>query len=142
MREGGVVGDLLAEIGSLDASLAEAGAGFESIRANLADAQAATGEATRWLMANGAGDPTDAMAGATPYLRMLGQLVGGWLLARLALGAHRRLADGGDDEFLASKIVVARFYAEQLLPLARAQMGAVTAGASDLFALPADRFSA
>jgi len=92
-------------------------------------------------MANGAGDPTDAMAGATPYLRMLGQLVGGWLLARLALGAHR-LVDGGDDEFLASKIVVARFYAEQLLPLARAQMGAVTAGASDLFALPADRFSA
>ena len=142
MREGGVVGDLLAEIGFLDASLAEAGPGFESIRVNLADAQAATGEATRWLMANGAGDPTDAMAGATPYLRMLGQLVGGWLLARLALAAHRRLADGGDDEFLASKIVVARFYAEQLLPLARAQMGAVTAGASDLFALPADRFSA
>ena len=69
-------------------------------------------------------------------------MVGGWLLARRALGANRRLADGGDDEFLASKIVVARFYAEQLLPLARAQMGAVTAGASDLFALPADRFSA
>ena len=82
------------------------------------------------------------MAGATPYLRMFGQMVGGWLLARLALGAQRRLETGEDDVFLASKIVVARFYAEQLLPLARAQMGAVTAGASALFALPADRFSA
>ena len=142
MREGGVVGDLLAEIGSLDYALVEAGPGFESIRTNLSDALTITEEATKWLMANVTGDPTDAMAGATPYLRMLGQLVGGWLLARLALGAHNRLADGGDDEFLSSKIVVARFYAEQLLPLVGAQTGAVTAGASDLFALPADRFSA
>jgi hypothetical protein len=43
---------------------------------------------------------------------------------------------------LEGKIVAARFYAEQLLPIARAQLGAVTAGADDLFALAADGFSA
>tara|TARA_B100001123_G_scaffold385259_1_gene458702 strand:+ start:60 stop:191 length:132 start_codon:yes stop_codon:yes gene_type:complete len=43
---------------------------------------------------------------------------------------------------LATKVVVARFYAEQLLPVVRAQLGAVTAGAEDLYAVPADGFSA
>ncbi|GIT76897.1 MAG: hypothetical protein Ct9H300mP31_14280 [Acidimicrobiaceae bacterium] len=67
----------------------------------------------------------------------------GWLLARLALGARRRLDAGeGDADHLATKVVVARFYAEQLLPVVRAQLGAVTAGAGDLYAVPADGFSA
>jgi hypothetical protein len=95
------------------------------------------------LVANGLNDPNDAMAGATPYLRMFGQLVGGWLLARLALGAQRRIDAGeGDATHLGTKVVAARFYAEQLLPIARAQMGAVMAGKADLFEIPADAFSA
>ena len=143
MREGGVMADLLAEIGRFDAVLVDAGQGFASIRAGLADALAAMEEATSWLVSNGLADPNDAMAGSTPYLRMFGQLVGGWLLARLALGAQRRLdASEGDAEFLATKVVVARFYAEQLLPVVRAQLGAVTAGKRDLFEVPAGSFSA
>lgn len=135
--------DLLAEIGRFDAVLADAGEGFASIRSGLADALAAMEEATSWLVANGLADPNDAMAGSTPYLRMFGQLVGGWLLARLALGAQRRLDAGeGDAEFLATKVVAARFYAEQLLPVVRAQLGAVTAGKRDLFEVPAGSFSA
>jgi hypothetical protein len=39
-------------------------------------------------------------------------------------------------------VVAARFYAEQLLPIARAQLGAVMAGKADLFEIPADAFSA
>ena len=143
MREGGVMGDLLAEIAGTVGDLAAAGDGFASMRSGLADALAATEEATTWLMQNGPANPNDAMAGATPYLRMLGQLVGGWLMARLALGAHRRIqAADGDADHLGSKIVAARFYAEQLLPVATAQLGAVTAGAGDLYAVPDDAFSA
>jgi len=143
MREGAVMADLLAEVGRIDAELAAAGDGFAPIRSGLADALAAMEEATSWLVANGLADPNDAMAGSTPYLRMFGQLVGGWLLARLALGAQRRLDAGdGDSDFLATKVVAARFYAEQLLPVVRAQLGAVTAGKRDLFEVPAGSFSA
>ena len=143
MREGAVIGDLLVDIAATVSDLASAGEDFDSIRVGLADALAATEEATTWLMVHGLADPNDAMAGASPYLRMCGQLVGGWLVARLALGAHRRMRAGeGDADFLESKIVVARFYAEQLLPVTRAQLGAVTAGAGDLYAVADDAFSA
>ena len=143
MNGGAVMVDLLAEIAAIDNDLASAGDAFTSIRDGLADARAAMDEATGWLMANGLADPNDAMAGATPYLRMFGQLVGGWLLARLALGAQRRIDTGeGDATHLATKVVAARFYAEQLLPTVRAQLGAVTAGKRDLFEVPADAFSA
>ena len=143
MNGGAVMVDLLAEIAAIDNDLASAGDAFASIRDGLADARAAMDEATGWLMANGLADPNDAMAGATPYLRMFGQLVGGWLLARLALGAQRRIDAGeGDATHLATKVVAARVYAEQLLPTVRAQLGAVTAGKRDLFEVPADAFSA
>ena len=143
MREGGVMGDLLVEMAAIDSDLAAAGEDFVTIRSGLADARSAMEEATSWLMAHGLADPNDALAGATPYLKMFGQLAGGWLLARLALGARRRLDAGeGDADHLATKVVVARFYAEQLLPVVRAQLGAVTAGAGDLYAVPADGFSA
>ena len=84
------------------------------------------------------------MAGATPYLRMLGQLVGGWLLARQAVFAQEQvMADNAkfDTEYLNNKIVTARFYAEQLLPIVGAQLNAVTAGSSDLYAMQAEAFS-
>ena len=143
MSEGAVIADLLADIAGTVSDLASAGGDFESISAGLADALAATEEATTWLMEHGLADPNEAMAGASPYLRMFGQLVGGWLIARLALGAHRRILAGeGDADFLGSKIVAARFYAEQLLPVSRAQLGAVTAGAGDLYAVADDAFSA
>ena len=143
MREGGVMADLLAEVGELDSELLAAGEGFATIRTGLADALAAMEEATAWLVANGLADPNDAMAGSTPYLRMFGQLVGGWLLARLALGAQRRLEAGeGESDFLVTKVIAARFYAEQLLPVVRSQLGAVTAGKRDLFEVPSGSFSA
>ncbi|MBS1265966.1 MAG: 3-methylmercaptopropionyl-CoA dehydrogenase [Acidimicrobiaceae bacterium] len=143
LRAGGVMGDLLDEIAALDGVLETAGDDFTSIRSNLADGLAALREATAWIIANGVDDPNEALAAATPYLKMFGQVVGGWLLARLALGARRRLDEGvGDTAHLEGKIVSARFYAEQLLPIARAQLGAITAGAGDLFAIPADGFSA
>tara|TARA_B100000953_G_scaffold167973_1_gene138361 strand:- start:968 stop:2398 length:1431 start_codon:yes stop_codon:yes gene_type:complete len=143
LRAGGVMGDLLDEIATLDGTLEAAGDDFDSIRSNLADGLAAFREATAWIISNGVNDPNEALAAATPYLKMFGQVVGGWLLARLALGARRRLDEGvGDTGHLEGKIVVARFYAEQLLPIARAQLGAVTAGAGDLYAISADDFSA
>ena len=104
----------------------------------LEDALAALESATTWLADGGAaGGADDNAAGATPYLRMFGLTVGGWLLAKQASAAARRLAAGeGDPAFLNAKIVTARFFAEQFLPQAAALLGPVTRGAETLFAIP------
>ncbi len=140
MGEGKVMRDLLDEIGGFVEGLAEMGPEYETIKVNLADSLQAVEEATIWLNEKGKEDPLQAISGATPFLRMLGQLVGGWFLARLAIGAINN-EEIGDEEFRKSKLTVANFYAEQLLPLTRAQLGAVTAGSSDLFAVPEELFS-
>ncbi|WBX84887.1 acyl-CoA dehydrogenase [Sphingosinicella microcystinivorans] len=104
----------------------------------LEDALAALESATTWLADGGAaGGADDNAAGATPYLRMFGLTVGGWLLAKQASAAARRRAAGeGDPAFLNAKIVTARFFAEQFLPQAAALLGPVTRGAETLFAIP------
>ena len=100
----------------------------------LDDALAAAKAATIWL--TGANDPDDIAAGATPYLRMLGLTLGGWLLIKQALAAQHLLSAGlGDTAFCNAKIATARFFAEQILPQAGALSGPVTRGASSLYGL-------
>ncbi len=108
----------------------------------LEDALAALESATTWLAEGGAaGGADDNAAGATPYLRMFGLTVGGWLLAKQAAAAVQRLAAGeGDPAFLRAKIVTARFFVEQFLPQATALLGPVTRGAETLFAIPEEAF--
>jgi hypothetical protein len=127
MRDGGVVTDLLAQIEVLDRELAAAGPELAGIRPTPASGVSAVRDATDWIMSHGAAEPNDALAGATPYLRLFGLVVGGWLLARSALAASRLLpgADGSDAAFLYDKIGTARFYAEQLLPEAVGLLPAV-----------------
>jgi len=136
MRHGAVMGDLLGQIRALDAALAGAGPELDASRQALAGACDTVEQATRWLLSALASDPNDALAGATPYLRMCGFLCGGWLLSRAALAASRRLTDAvaaGEEAFLAGKITTARFFAEQLLPQVRGLLPAVTAGAGRLY---------
>ena len=140
IRAGGAVADLLEDMAALDAELQVPE--LASIGAALRDGVAALREATDWLLAHGIAQPVDALAGATPYLRLFGIVTGGWVLARSAVAATAALAAGtGDDGFLRDKVVTARFYAEQLLPAARGLLPAVTAGAADLFAIPEARLA-
>ncbi len=135
IRSGASVREFIDTMRSVGAELELAGAGYESIRTNL-DAQLdGLAEATEWLLARGTSDPNATLAGSTPYLRMFGLCVGGWLLARSATAA----AATGDADLAHDKLVTARFYAEQLLPQAGGLHSATTAGAGDLFALPTHR---
>ncbi len=93
-------------------------------------------DATDWLL-DRRDQPEDLQAAASPYLRLFGLTVGGWLLARSAVAAQR-LIDRGDGEALhEAKLVTARFYAEHLLPAARGLAVTATRGADDLLALSA-----
>ena len=146
MRGGGVVADLLAQMVALDGELAAAGPELAGVRSALANGVSALREATDWIMSRGLAEPNDALAGATPYLRLCGLVIGGWLLARSALAASRLLRDGGSDAgggsdaiFLREKIGTARFYAEQLLPQTAGLLPAVTAGAGPLFQVDLSR---
>ena len=141
MRGGGVVADLLAQMEALDPELATAGPELAGARSALAAGVSALREATDWIMSRGLAEPSDALAGATPYLRLSGLVIGGWLLARSALAASRLLrnASGPDAVFLQDKIATARFYTEQLLPQAAGLLPAVTAGAGPLFEVDLSR---
>ena len=135
MRAGGVMADFLAGIEATAGELSGADSALNSIGKHLADAHATLKATTDWLLANGLADPNNALAGATPYLRMCGIVTGGWLLARSAQAAQLLLDAGeGDAAFLTQKLVTAKFYAEQLLPQAAGLASAVTAGPADLHA--------
>ena len=137
----GIMG-FLGTMKAIDPDLAAAGDRFGSMRSLLADGVAALEQATGWLAMNGMQDPNQAAAGATPYLRMLGTVAGGYFLAKSALAASQLLEKGSSDkEFLEAKIVTARFYAEQLLPLGTALLGPITAGKETLFAIDPDQMS-
>ena len=135
MRGGAVVADLLAQMEGLGPELAAAGPELAGIWPMLADGVSVLREATSWILSRGQAEPNDALAGAMPYLRLSGLVIGGWLLARSALAASRLLPDasGSDALFLQDKIGTARFYAGQLLPQAAGLLPAVTAGAGPLF---------
>lgn len=139
MRDGAVVQELIGEMGTTVGNLQQAGMGemAERLEAAAADLQAAS----RWLLEKGGASTDDGLAGATPYLRMFGTTVGGWLLAKSALAAHRLSAQGSNDfgqPFLDAKIATATFYAGQILPQVHGLLPSVMAGADPLFAVEAD----
>ncbi|HEY5105574.1 MAG TPA: acyl-CoA dehydrogenase [Caulobacteraceae bacterium] len=126
-----LVGDVFVTAAALkssdDAWLHTIGARLE---AGLAAVQAATG----WLIERRGHAQPDALAGATPYLKLLGDVVGGWMLGKQALAASRMIAAGdGPQDYWRTKIGLARVFAEQVLAQAPGLTPAVTQGAVDLF---------
>jgi 3-(methylthio)propanoyl-CoA dehydrogenase len=131
VRDGASVLEFLDQMRDIDAQLASAGDDFESIRSEFAKQLDELQSATEWMLRAARNDPNAILAGSSPYLRMWGLVVGGWLLARSALVAPA----ASDSDVAATQLVLARFYAEQLLPQVAGLAGAATAGATDLFAL-------
>lgn len=125
---GGVMQRLLAEVGAtaaaLDGDLEPIGRRLSEALADLAAAGTFLGE----RLATGAYN--DALAGATPYLRLAGTVLGGWMLARQALAAR-----GLDDDLHLAKVNTARFYAEHLLPQTGGLAVTATAGAGTIMAV-------
>jgi alkylation response protein AidB-like acyl-CoA dehydrogenase len=99
-------------------------------REELAVAIQGLGETSTWLGERLIeGDLRSALAGATPYLRQFGIVLGGWLMARAAVAAIGS-PKGFEPGFLTEKVSTARFYGEQLLPAANGLVPSVKAGAS------------
>ncbi|MBP2415016.1 alkylation response protein AidB-like acyl-CoA dehydrogenase [Arthrobacter stackebrandtii] len=133
IRGGASIMEFHATMREIDAELAAAGPDFALVREELDRQFTALETATKWMLKTGLGDPNSVLAGSSPYLRMWGLCTSGWMLARAAVAAAKT-----DDARLAQEqLVLARFYAQQLLPQCASLLGAATAGADDLFALDA-----
>ncbi len=82
---------------------------FGTTGAKLRDALASLERTSRWLLERVTSAPNDALAGATPYLRLFGSTLGGCMLAGEALAA-RSLGEGDSSRY----VTLARFFAENI----------------------------
>ncbi|WP_447911439.1 acyl-CoA dehydrogenase [Brevundimonas bullata] len=107
----------------------------------FATAIEAVEDATLWLLdrkaaADGA---ADVLAGADAYLKLLGDVVGGWMLAKGALAAKARLdAGNGDPVWLQGKLDLYDLYAANVLGHASSRLAAVGQGGELLQGLSAE----
>jgi hypothetical protein len=97
------------------------GLGWSGLR--LEEAVESLTRATHWMLAHIQKEPNEALAGATPYLRLFGLTTGGCLLAQQALAALRLNADA------APRVALARFFAENAAVQAGALERTVVEGA-------------
>ena len=134
MRNGEVVSELLKQIDETITTLM--GNGLQEIGEPLKEANESLKSASEWLLQNGGGSTDDGLSGATPYLRMFGTTVGGWLLAKSAIKAQDLLDENtGKEDFLNAKIETAKFFSQQLLPQVNGLLPSVTSGSSSLYAI-------
>jgi len=129
LREGGAtLKELLVDIRDTAARLAAA-EGLGELGATLAE-DALTLEATLdWILANGRAHPERVLAGAVPFLHLLGTICGSWQMGRAALAAQARLQDRiGDPAYLRGIVDLTHFYFGHVAPHAAAYARTVTRG--------------
>ena len=82
---------------------------FGTTGPKLRDALTSLDRTSRWLIERVTSSPNEALAGATPYLRLFGSTLGGCLLASEALAA-RDSSEGDPQRY----VTLARFFAENI----------------------------
>ena len=143
-RDGGAAMKRLIAVMADDATLigGHDDAVLAAVAAALATGVGALAEATDGLLAS---PPREAAAGAVPYLKLCGVVIGGWLMARAADAATAQLARAhlardADADFLAAKRITAHHFALHVLPQAAALRQAVLHGATTTLGLSDAQF--
>ncbi len=88
-------------------------------------------DATLWLLdaKSDAARAADVLAGADAYLKLMGDVVGGWMLAKGALAAKAKLdANDGDAAWLQGKLDLYEVYAANVLGHVSSRLAAVGQG--------------
>ena len=136
--QGVMQADVQRLLGAQDKRLAAIGSALQAGLRSL-------GTAVDWLLVHSAPDPAQAAAGAVPFLKLAGTVIGGWLMARGAEAAVRRLAAtsadaGADADFLSAKVHTARHYMAHVMVEATGFSDIVTRGAETTLSLADHQF--
>jgi butyryl-CoA dehydrogenase len=108
-------------------------ASLQAAAAPIARAVDSLERATRFLLGTLAENSAEqALAGASPYLRLFATAQGGALLGETALAAQRAIAAGDNDHAHAGRVQLACFFAENIAPMAPALADVVVGGAAAL----------
>ena len=105
---------------------------FARVGARLGAAVDALESATAYMLGALKARPNDALAGATPYLRLFALAAGGAYLAEQALAARSALAAGDADPRHAERMRDIRFFADNLLTAASGLESTVLEGADSV----------
>ncbi len=105
---------------------------FGQMAARLRDAVEALDRATQYMLGAVRDAPREALAGASPYLRLFGLAQGTASLAEVALAAHAQARDGDSNPAHAGRIGLARFFAENIATGATGLEAAITAGGASV----------
>jgi alkylation response protein AidB-like acyl-CoA dehydrogenase len=119
-REGGAT--IKAVIGMMQQTRSEvakqAGTEFSAIAAALGRGIESLQQSTDHIVANYGKDVRAVAVGAVPFMRLMGIVSGGWMMARAALIAKDKIAGGDTDPFFPAKIATAHFYADHSMAVA------------------------
>ncbi|HEY9236324.1 MULTISPECIES: acyl-CoA dehydrogenase [Phenylobacterium] len=126
MENGAVMDALCADVHATIEEL-RGDAELKSVAERLEAGVRALERATDWVIEN---KGPNALAAATPYLELAGDVIGGWMLARQA-----QATAGAADDWSRSKAALARLYAGQVLAGAPGLADGLMDGAADLEAV-------
>jgi hypothetical protein len=107
----------------------------------FANAIDAVQDATLWILDRKAAEDgaADVLAAADGYLKLVGDVTGGWMLAKGALAAKARLdSDGGDTAWLEGKIALYEVYAANVLGHASSRLAMIGQGGALLERMSAE----
>ncbi len=142
-EKGATAREFIDEMRRLDSELGkEAGhPALGVIRRNLGEAIEALSTSVDWMVETYPHNIKAASAGAVPLLKLFGTVAGGWLMAKAAMIAKRRMDENAENfDFYRSKLGTARFYAEHILPLAQVYKAQIVSGADSVLALEEMQF--
>ena len=125
-KKGAAVNAYLTEIEEVAAEAATSGDLLGQLGESLQEACQTLRTATEWLLE--ASNPSDQLAGATPYLTMFGTIAG----ARYLVAAAISVKSSANEQEIEQKTALANFFVNQIVPGASGLLPAVTAGAASL----------
>jgi acyl-CoA dehydrogenase len=133
---------LMAFLGEISQFLAQS-KGDAALAPYLGGLHAAVGhlqQASMWLSRNGLADPDNAGAASTDYMHLFGLTALAYMWARIVKAVLARQAKEESNPALDSKLTLAKFFSERMLPETGAHLARLTAGAATVMALPAEAF--
>ncbi len=96
--------------------------------------------ASMWFMQNAMAKPDNAGAGSTDYMHLFGLVALGHMWGMMAKTAHDKIAENGASDFMNTKLVLARFFMERMMPETALRLTRIQVGSDSMMELPAEAF--